>query len=637
MTDQVDVACPTDASLSSRVEPVPAAEPSAARENLPYRIEKVLRSSHKGGLYAAEDIRDGTRVVLKEAGPSETAVARLQHEHAMLNRLAGIDGVPAVHDHFVVDDHHFLALRQLNGRPLSQVLADRYPWCVSPLNAHDFAEHARWALGVHQRLSRLVAAIHERGVVHSDLHLVNVLLRRDGSVAVIDFGSAYVAEERPRAALNRHGYVAPSDRTGFALDRYTLACLGMALFLPMTAATRFDTGRARQLARAVAQQFPVPARFLIEAVRTIEGTGDGSAPTWSPRRGPVTITAHHEGWQQARGALTAAILASATPGRDDCLFPGHFDELTAGGLGIAHGAAGVLYALAVTDCGRHPSFEEWLVERALRPEAATRPGLYDGLHGVAYVLDHLGYRQRALDVLDRCRRSPRAALGVDLFGGLSGIGLNLAHFAERSGDPELLADALAVADEIADGAEPTGQEGLLYGWSGPALLFVRLYQHTGDAALLDLARTALRWDLCRFPRAQEGLARGGCGIALVADEYLACKDDAELAQESRNVRHSVRSPVPCTPGLFDGSAGILAYLSHHYPPGDAVEEPVIAARTHRLIWHALSYQRCMAFPGEQPVQLPMDLANGAAGILLALGAAVHCEPVKLPLMGRVTA
>lgn len=636
MTDQVDVACPTDASVSPNVSPVPAAEPSArqkTRENLQYRIDKVLHASHSGGLYAAEDIRTGTRVILKEAGNCAAATARLRHEQAMLTRLTGIEGVPVIHDHFAMDGHHFLALRELDGRPLSQVLAERYPWCGSTPQAHDFAEHAQWALGVHRRLARLVHAIHERGVVHSDLHPINVLLRRDGGLTLIDFDSAFDVADQPPATPTRHGYVPPSDRTGFDLDRYLLACLALALFLPMTAVARLDTGKARHLARAVARQFPVPADFLIDTVRIIEGTGDGSAPNWSPRRGSVVVPPHHEGWQQARGALTAAIVTSATPERDDCLFPGHFDGLTAGGLGIAHGAAGVLYALAATDNGRHPWFEEWLTERALRP-GATRLGLYDGLHGVAYVLDHLGHRQRALDVLDRCRRAPRTAQGVDLFGGLSGIGLNLARFAERTGDRELLADALAIADEIADGAEPTGLQGLMFGWSGPALLFVRLHRCTGDPEMLDLARTALRWDLCRDAHAPQGLARGGCGIALVADEYLACRADEELALESHTIRHAARVTTRSAPGLFDGSAGILAYLGHRHPPGSAATDPAIAARTHQLIWHALTYQRYSAFSGQRPVQLPIDLADGAAGILLALGMALHQEPVSLPLLER---
>jgi hypothetical protein len=601
--------------------------PSPPRDDLPYRIEKVL---HSGGLYAAEDARDGTRVVLKEAGSSDTAIARLRHEHAILERLAGITGVPQVHDYFIVDNHHFLALRRLGGRPLSHVLARRSPWCATHPDQHDFTGHARWAVEVHSKLTQVVAAMREHGVVHGDLHLTNILLLPGDDIALIDFGSAAVAgDQRPRAGI-RHGFVAPCDRTGFDLDRYALACIALALFLPMTSACRFDTGRAWQLANAISHQFPVPADFLAHAVATIEGTGDGSEITHPPQRRTAPLTAHHEAWQQARGALTAAIVASATLERDDCLFPGHFDELTAGGLGIAHGAAGVLYALAVTDCGRYPSFEDWLIERALRPDATARRGLYDGLHGVAHVMHRLGREQRALDMLDRCLRTPEQAFGVDLFGGLSGIGLNLLRFAQNTADSELLAEALRIADEIADSAEPAGPRGLMYGWSGPALFFVRLYRHIGDSRLLGLARTMLRWDL--MEPAQPGLARGTTGIALAAEEYLTCQEDEELAHACRVLRDSVRLPGHETGGLLEGSAGTLAYLSRRFPPGRAVTDPPIAALSHRLAWHSLSYQRSLAFPGGRPVQLPMDLANGAAGILLALGTALHHRPVGLPLL-----
>jgi hypothetical protein len=40
----------------------------------------------------------------------------------------------------------------------------------------------------------------------------------------------------------------------------------------------------------------------------------------------------------------------------------------------------------------------------------------------------------------------------------------------------------------------------------------------------------------------------------------------------------------------------------------------------------------MAFPGEQLLRLSMDLATGTAGVLLALGAAFHADPVHLPFL-----
>jgi hypothetical protein len=49
----------------------------------------------------------------------------------------------------------------------------------------------------------------------------------------------------------------------------------------------------------------------------------------------------------------------------------------------------------------------------------------------------------------------------------------------------------------------------------------------------------------------------------------------------------------------------------------------------------MSYRGHLAFPGNQLLRLSMDLATGTAGVLLALGAALHDEPVHLPFLGPV--
>ena len=56
--------------------------------------------------------------------------------------------------------------------------------------------------------------------------------------------------------------------------------------------------------------------------------------------------------------------------------------------------------------------------------------------------------------------------------------------------------------DVSGGRHPYA--GLLRGSSGPALLFVRLFEETGDEALLDLAATALRQDLRRCREAADG-------------------------------------------------------------------------------------------------------------------------------------
>ncbi|HEV2061816.1 MAG TPA: hypothetical protein VGR12_03105, partial [Solirubrobacteraceae bacterium] len=62
-------------------------------------------------------------------------------------------------------------------------------------------------------------------------------------------------------------------------------------------------------------------------------------------------------------------------------------------------------------------------------------------------------------------------------------------------------------------------------------------------------------------------------------------------------------------------------------------QPVVAAHVRRLGWHALNYRGDLAFPGQELLRLSMDLATGTAGVLLAVGTALHDEPVELPLLG----
>jgi lantibiotic modifying enzyme len=401
--------------------------------------------------------------------------------------------------------------------------------------------------------------------------------------------------------------------------------------------------------------FPVPASFLDEAVKIITGSS-GDRPTALAQLDP-----DQESWESIRKSLAGAILASATPERDDRLFPGDIAQFDTGGLNIAHGAAGVLYALAVTGAGRYPDGEEWLLQRAVHPTAGTtRLGFYDGLAGVAYVLDHLGHRAEALKVLDICETEVNGKwerLGLDLHSGLAGISLNLAHFAEITDDTSLWDNALRVADivaarlgdedavgEVSGGAHP--QAGLMHGSAGLALLFLRLYEQVGQPGLLDLAWTALRQDLRRCVvrdddgsmQVNEGwrtmpyLADGSVGVGLVLDHYLAHRHDDQFAAAAAAIRRAAESPFYVEPGLFHGRAGMILHLSRGYPTGTATQNSMVAAQLRRLAWHAIDYQGYLAFPGEELLRLSMDLATGTAGVLLAVGAALHPEPVHLPFL-----
>lgn len=134
-------------------------------------------------------------------------------------------------------------------------------------------------------------------------------------------------------------------------------------------------------------------------------------------------------------------------------------------------------------------------------------------------------------------------------------------------------------------------------------------------------------------RSMPYLADGSTGVGMVLHDYLTHRDDEEFAAASLAIRRAAEATFYIEPGLFHGRAGMILYLSHTHRPGTAVsDDPVVAAQLRRLAWHALAYRGRLAFPGEQLRRLSMDLATGSAGVLLAVGAALHDEPVHLPFL-----
>ncbi|MEV4255947.1 class III lanthionine synthetase LanKC, partial [Spirillospora sp. NPDC049652] len=442
-------------TLPSFLEPHLEARNSVRVDEMPYDFESVLHFSNGGGVYLARDRASGERVVLKEARPhagldviGRDAVTRLKHERDILERLSGLDAVPALRGYFTLGEHHFLVEEFVDGNPLQRQLVQRYPLTKADCDAAMLTGYTDWALDMLGKVEDVVRQLHERGVVFGDLHPNNILVTSSGRLCLIDFEVAVAAEEQAGTTLANPAFLAPRDRRGLEVDRYALACMRYYLFAPQTTITLLMHRRkAEQLADLIAETFPVPRAGFDDAVAVLLGSDaePGPSPLTTlplPGRAP---------WPEVRAALHRAVLASATPGREDRLFPGDPAQFRdGGGINIAHGAAGVLYALAETGAEVPPEHVDWLAERALRPDVGMPLGFYDGLHGVAHVLHRLGRRQDALDIADICLREKWDRLSLNLCSGLAGAGLNLLHLGEATGESALTDAANRMVELCAD-------------------------------------------------------------------------------------------------------------------------------------------------------------------------------------------
>ncbi|MEU3982432.1 class III lanthionine synthetase LanKC [Streptomyces sp. NPDC026672] len=624
---------------------------------LPYTIESALHFSNGGGVYLARDNRTGEQVVLKEARPhaglaadGADAVTRLHRERRALERLTGLGCTPEVLDHLTIGEHHFLVLEYLDGKPLNTFFARRHPLIEADPGERRLAEYTAWATDVHARVARAVEDVHARGVVFNDLHLFNIMIRDDGSVALLDFEAAHHIDEPGRQTVANPGFVAPADRRGTAVDLYALACLRLALFLPLTSLLAIDRRKAAHLADVIADQFPVDRAFLDAAVDEITRGDDAPAVRGQVVRRAVPLPGD---WPHSRDSMADAIHASATPSRTDRLFPGDIAQFATagGGLCFSHGAAGVLYALAESGAGRDEEGEQWLLERTKRPPSGMPLGFHDGLAGLAWTLDRLGHRYRALDLTELLLDQTFDRLAPDLYSGTAGLGLALDSLAVTTGEsaPHLAAlrcAELAAAGTLGGhGAPNRPRAGLLHGGAGRALLFVRLFERTGDMAYLDLARDSLRQDLARCVRGAGGalqvdegwrtmpyLGAGSVGIGMVLDDYLTHREDTEFERARKEIVAAAQAMFYAQPGLYRGVAGMVLYLGRTPATAPGAGPEAVRRQLAALSWHAMSYRDRLSFPGEQMMRLSMDLATGTAGCLLAVASVLSDAPACLPFL-----
>lgn len=630
-------------------------------ESMPYRVQRALHFSNAGGVYVATRRSDGASVVLKEARElagldtnGDDAVARLDNEIRALERLRGIPGVPALYDSFTVADHHFLVEEYIDGRPLHMWCALNHPWVIDNEPSEEaLADYTRRAVGIIDQVEALVRAMHDRGMVFGDLHIANVLVCSDDSVALVDYELAFDAADTDwLPGLAVAGFRDPRKR-GFDLDLHGQAALRLTVFLLNGVAVDLDRAKAFQLADVIRTNFPVPQGWT-DPIDAQLGASTGPRRPGDPGA-PTDFSAAGADLAAVRASAARAVAFSATPERTDRLFPGDPQQFVSGGLDIANGAAGVLWALRISGHETDPVHEKWLVERARRTDD-PRLGAFNGVCGVAYVLDELGYPDEARDLLQRRIRDVDGMTAASLGSGLAGVGATLLHMADGPGGAEYRERGLAITDRLAeavrDGRFTAGgrtaavqrvPSGLLHGWSGIALLLVHAYRRTEDGDLLDLAVRAVHRDLENCVETADGTLMyeepgrrtmpyidiGSAGIALAIDELLVYRYDEHLAGVLPALcRTSGRRGV-FQAGLFRGKASQIATaarLSHR----------VAAQRLDRqlrdLSWYALDYQGHVAFPGTANVRLSMDLATGGAGVLLAMAAAERPGLAFLPFL-----
>ncbi|MFF3276349.1 class III lanthionine synthetase LanKC [Streptomyces chrestomyceticus] len=615
-----------------------AAEDAAATLN-GYTVLKALHFSNGGGVYLAK-APDGTDVVLKEARPhagldagGADAVDRLRNEWSALEAVSHMPFVPRPVEYFTAWEHHYLAMEYVEGESLSAWVSRNYPLTRHAPDERARAEYTAQAVDRLEQVEAAVEALHTAGLALGDLHLSNVLIRNDGTVALVDFEIAAAVDTERTAVLGAPGFIDPSLTNTSASDLYSLGCCQLAAFIPLTSLLRRTPTVVGALIEMVTTAFPALPDAYVERMVDRLALSPGVRPHLPGHRAdavPALVPPRAD-------ALLYGIDRAADTTRTDRLFPGDIAGHRDGAaLGLAYGAPGVLLARLSSGAPAGSEHLAWLEQAARRAPAHAPLGLYDGLAGTAWLLHRLG-SPLGEELVERIQSSqPPSSPG--LFSGLTGI----AHLLLDVGlDEEALKSAAAVRERIGDEGV-LDRPGLMYGWSGPAVLFARCARLTADEEWAEAAATAVRADL-RYGRQMDGtlqmsssqrllpyLAEGSAGVALAA----MALPDAQAAEIGAGdiVAGAARAAAVeamVQGGLFNGRAGLAYFLSHaaaHVPQARSWTE-----RQLRLLsLHVADHDGGQVLYGDQLLRLSTDLATGSAGALLAMEAAKTSGACLLP-------
>ena len=208
-----------------------------------YEIDEVIGSGGMAVVYKATDMRLHRPVAVKilrdEFASDEEFRARFQIEAQAVAMLSH-PNIVSVFDVGHTDGVEYIVMELIEGVTLMQYMQKK--------GALGWKE----ALHFSVQISKALEHAHSKGIVHRDIKPQNIMIIRDGSIKVADFGIAALEstqEQRSSQTVGSVHYIAPEQARGEQPDtRSDIYSLGVVMYEMLTGRMPYDGETAEQIA-----------------------------------------------------------------------------------------------------------------------------------------------------------------------------------------------------------------------------------------------------------------------------------------------------------------------------------------------------------------------------------------------------
>ncbi|HIS52819.1 MAG TPA: Stk1 family PASTA domain-containing Ser/Thr kinase [Candidatus Onthomonas avicola] len=221
-----------------------------------YEILEVIGTGGMAVVYKAKCHRLNRMVAIKILRPDlmlDDDIRRRFHDEAQAVAMLSSPNIVSVYDVGQVDGADYIVMELIEGITLKEYMEKR-------------GDCLNWREALHfmTQIMQALRHAHSRGIVHRDIKPQNIMVLRDGSVKVADFGIARIMDSQKTLTQEAFGsvhYVSPEQAKGNHVDaRSDIYSAGVVLYEMLTGTLPFDGDTAVSIAIQHINSVPVEPR-----------------------------------------------------------------------------------------------------------------------------------------------------------------------------------------------------------------------------------------------------------------------------------------------------------------------------------------------------------------------------------------